>query len=243
MAEALGLHVLDHAARVEVVQVDRCEPGAQEAARVLGAHLAGARSVARVSLAQQALHQAHHAARIRRRCVGAALAPVVLERAQGERDRRVRPLRGASLRAARAHTSSLHVTQELLWSGCRRGLCPGAPDVNARVVVAAADADAVERGDVHRCRAVELARTRSVARLPDLEQLRQPAAMACGQRRADGVPRVSQRAGDPALAHIPRAQPHVVAVCLQPLVILKRDPVAEHVHRLGFAAEVRSELL
>ena len=35
----------------------------------------------------------------------------------------------------------------------------------------------------------------------------------------------------------------VAAVGLQPLVVLWRDPVAEHVHGLGLAAEMRRQLL
>ncbi len=54
---------------------------------------------------------------------------------------------------------------------------------------------------------------------------------------------VGQRAGDLALVHVGGAELDVAAVGLQPLVVLGRDPVAEHVHRLRLAAEVRGQLL
>ena len=67
--------------------------------------------------------------------------------------------------------------------------------------------------------------------------------MARGQRRADGVVGVGERARDLALVQVGGAQLDVAAVGLQPFVILGGDPVAEHVNRLGLAAEVRGELL
>ena len=54
--------------------------------------------------------------------------------------------------------------------------------------------------DVHERRQVELLGARAVARLPDREQLRQAAAVARRQRRADGVERVRERGGDLVLA-------------------------------------------
>ena len=63
------------------------------------------------------------------------------------------------------------------------------------------------------------------------------------QRRADRVVGVGERAHDLALVHVGGAHLHVAAVGLQPLVVLGGDPVAEHVHRLRLAAEVRGQLL
>ena len=89
----------------------------------------------------------------------------------------------------------------------RRRLRPRAADVDARVVVGAADADAAVRLDVDRGRVVELRRARAVADLPDVEQLREPAPVARQQRRLDGVERVRQRAGDLVLVQVGRRRP------------------------------------
>ncbi len=54
---------------------------------------------------------------------------------------------------------------------------------------------------------------------------------------------VGQCACDLPLVEVCRTQLDVAAVGLEPLVVLGRDPVAEHVHRLGLAAEASGELL
>ncbi len=102
---------------------------------------------------------------------------------------------------------------------------------------------AVARGHVRGGRPVELTRSRAVADLPHAEQLRQATAVAGAQRRGHRVVGVRQRARDLALVHVRRAQLDVAAVRLQPLVVLGRDAVAEHVHRLWLAAEARGQLL
>ncbi len=153
------------------------------------------------------------------------------------------PLRGAALRAAGCDRAGADVREQL---GRRRGerrLRPGTSDVDARVVVGAADAGAVERRDVCRGRSVQLTGARAVAHLPDVEQLRQAAAVARSQRRADVVVGVGQRAGDLTLVHVGGAQLDVVAVRLQPLVIVRRDAEAEHVHGLRLAAKGGGQLL
>ena len=61
--------------------------------------------------------------------------------------------------------------------------------------------------------------------------------MARLQRRGDGVERVGQRAGDLVLGQVARDDLDVVGVRLQPVVVVRRDPVAEHVDRLRLAAE------
>ena len=72
------------------------------------------------------------------------------------------------------------------------GACgPRAPDVDAGVVVGAADADAAVRVDVDRGRAVELGRARAVADLPDVEQLGEPAPVA----RRSAAPRRRRTGG------------------------------------------------
>ena len=124
-----------------------------------------------------------------------------------------------------------------------RRLRPGPADVHARVVVAAAEADAAVGLDVDRGRLVELARAGAVADLPDLEQLRQAAPVARQQRRLDGVERVGERAGDLVLVQVARDDLDVVGVGLQPVVVVRRDPVAEDVHGLGLAAEAGGQLL
>ena len=136
----------------------------------------------------------------------------------------MRPLGGAALRAAREDVAGAHVREELLGRARGRRFGVGAPDVHARVVVAAADADAVARGDVRGRRPVELAGARAVADLPHAEQLGQAAAVAGAQRGGDGVVGVRQRAHDLPLVHVRGAQLDVAAVRLQPLVVLAVMP-------------------
>ena len=141
-------------------------------------------------------------------------------RGRGRRSASPRPsARIASAIAACAHlaaepcspcaldAAAADVGEEL---GRRRGARrrrPGAADVDARVVVGAADADAAVGLDVDRGRVVELAGARAVADLPDLEQLREPAPVARQQRRLDGVERVGQRAGDLVLVQVAARRP------------------------------------
>ena len=147
------------------------------------------------------------------------------------------PLRRAALLAARERFAGTHLREEVPGIGGAGRFRPGAADVDAGVVVAAADAGAVTRGDVGCGGPVELARARAVAHLPDREQLGQAPAVAGRQRRCDRVVGVRERAGDLALVHVGGAQLDVAAVRLQPVVILGRDAVAEHVHGLWLAAE------
>ncbi len=133
--------------------------------------------------------------------------------------------------------------EELRGGAGARRFAVGAADVDAGVIVAAADADAVAGGDVCGSGPVELAGARAVADLPDLEQLGQAPAVARLQRRGDVVVGVRERARDLALVQIGAAQLDVVAVGLQPVVVIGGDPVAEHVHGLRLAAEVGRQLL
>jgi len=95
--------------------------------------------------------------------------PATAERSCGERDRGVRPLRGAALLSTGEHAPSAQVFEELLRRARWRRLRPRAPDVDAGVVVGAADPGAVERRDIGRGRTVQLARAGAVAHLPDVE--------------------------------------------------------------------------
>ena len=139
----------------------------------------------------------------------------------GRIGRRRRPRRAPSVRTAIAIAACAHLAADP-WSppaitrparrcarnslrrGCRRGLRPRPPDVDAGVVVGAADADAAAGLDVDPRGLVELGRAGAVADLPGAEQLREPPAMAGGERGGDGVERVRERARDLVLVEVRR---------------------------------------
>ncbi len=234
--------VIDGARRaIEVVEPDRAKPCAQQAAGVVGIEVVAHRAATRVALAQQAADHRHHASGVRPFAL--PVRRVLAERARGQRDRRVRPLGGAALRATGEHVAGADVREEVLRRARGRCFGVGAADVNSGVIVAAADADALACGDIRGRGAVELAGARAVADLPDAEQLGQTAAMPGAQRGLDGVVRVGERAHDLLFVHVGGAQLHVAAVGLQPLVVLAGDAVAKDVHRLGLAVKVRGQLL
>ena len=242
MAEALLLHVRHKLALIEMVELDRAQPRAQQAARVVGADVAADGPAASVALAQQSTDHPHDARRVRP--FATLLAGTLAgERTGGQRDRRVGPLGGTALHAASEHVAAAHVLEKVARCARGRGFAECPPDVNAGVIVAAADADPLARGDVCGCGPVELASARAIADLPDTEQLGQTTAMTRGQRGRDRVVRMSKRAHDLLFVHVARAQLDVAAVRLQPLVVLARDPVAEHVHSLWLAAKVSRQLL
>ena len=288
MSERLVLHVGDQAARVEVVELHRRQPRAQQTASVLGRDRpdptvrvvcpAGG-ALAGIALAQEAAHHRHHPLGVgtprasrapdagpgRWRGIGirrdhenglpascrtreargmSARGRIRDQRARGQRDRRVCPLRRAALRTTRCDAAGAHVREELLRRRGMGRLRVGAPDVYARVVVGTADADRVARGDICGGRTVQLGCAGAVADLPHAEQLRQAPAVARGQRSADHVVGMGQSAGDVALVHVSSAQLHVAGIGLQPVVVVGGDVVAEHVHRhRGLAAKVGGELL
>ena len=194
--------------------------------------------LAHVALGHQALDHAQHGARVERGAGGAV--PV---RADGERHRGVRPLRGAALLAARVGAAGAQVVEVLRPRRRDRRLGERAPDVDARVVVAAGDPGPAVGVDVDGGRHVELHRPRAVADLPDREQARQATAVLRGQRRADGVERVGERAGDLVGVQVAGARLDVAGVGLQPLVVAGRDAVAEDVHGLRLAVEGRGQLV
>ena len=130
------LHVGDEVGLGELVQADRDEPRTQQRASVRRGEVADGRALAAVAVAQHALGDLEHAHSLELRPLA-----VVPERADGERHRRVRPLLGAALLAAGRDPAGADVLEELL--GARRGRRDreGAADVDAGVVVAAADRD------------------------------------------------------------------------------------------------------
>ena len=164
VAEALVLHVGDQAALVEVVELDRGQPRAQQAAGVLGGEVAADGALARVALAQQPAHHRQHAlGRARRGRLPAPGVGVVSDArrapasARPARSRRAPTSRRCPARRGRATRPARTCARNSAGVRAARRFGVGASDVDAGVVVGAADADAVARGDVRRRGAVELA--------------------------------------------------------------------------------------
>ena len=86
-------------------------------------------------------------------------------------------------------------------------------------------------------------RAGAVARLPDREELREPAAVARQQRRLDRVEGVRERACDAALGELVGDGLDVAGERLQALVVVGRDPPAEDVDGLRLGAEPGGQLL
>ncbi len=177
--------------------------------------------------------------------VSLVLLPVqaTTKRAGGKRDGGVRPLGGAALGAASGDVAGAQVIEKLSRRSRGGGLGESAADVDAGVIVAAADADAAVGLDVDRRGVVELWGARAVAHLPDREEVGQASAVAGGQRSADVVVRVCEGTDDVVAVQVFGALLHVVVVRLEPFVVRGRDAVAEHVHGLGLATEGGGELL
>src|SRR5207244_5981016 len=154
-------------------------------------------------------------------------------------DRRVRPLRGASLRAPRLGAAGGDVVEKRFRRRRGRGLRPGAADVDAGVVVRAADPDRAVGLDVDGGWLVELAGPGAVSDLPDPEQLGEAAAVARSERCGHGEERVRQRGDDAVLVEIAGAGLEVAGSILERLVIVGGDPVTEDVDRLLLAADPR----
>ena len=155
----------------------------------------------------------------------------------------MRPLGGAALLAAGEGLAAAQVLQKLFRRGGGRRLGEGAADVHAGMVVGAADAGPAVGLDVEDGRHVELRGPRPVADLPDREQLRQTAAVALGQGRADVVEGMGQGACNLVLAKVGGAGLEIAGMGLQPLVVPGSDPVTEDVNRLGLAGEAGGQLL
>ena len=182
----------------------------------------------------------------RTRCwIGAhwSVAAAGAERADRERHRRVRPLRGAALLPVRGRASGADVREELLRGGGARGLGERPADIDSGVVIGPSDGGSPVGLDVHERRKIEFLGPRPVARLPDREQLGQAPPVARGERRGDGVEGMSERGRDLVVVQVRGARLDVVAVGLQPFVIVRGDAVTEDVHGLSLAFERRGQLL
>ena len=155
----------------------------------------------------------------------------------------MRPLRGAALRAVGGRSAGADVGEKLVGRRRPRGLRERAPDVDAGVIVRSPDRGAPVGLDVDERRQVELLGSRAVAGLPDREQLREPASVPRGQRRFDGIERVRERRRDLVRAEVLGARLDVVVVGLEPLVIVRGDPVTEDVDGLGLTLEPDGQLL
>lgn len=89
--------------------------------------------------------------------------------ARSERDRRVRPLGGGPLRPLGLCPARSEVIEKLFRRRRDRRFGPGPPDVNAGVVVRAADPARAVRLRVDGRRLVQLRGARAVSHLPDAE--------------------------------------------------------------------------
>ena len=192
--------------RPRICEPDAPQPGLEQAAGVLGTDVGGDLALAGGALADRPLGDLQHG----RRIGGGAVLAGSPSRARA---------RVASAIAACAHLAALpcsppasrraaaQVAQKLFRRGGRGRLGEGAADVHAGVVVGAADAGPAVGLDVDGGGHVQLRGPRPVADLPDREQLREAAAVALGQRGADVVEGVRERAGDPVLVEGMRRRP------------------------------------
>ena len=133
--------------------------------------------------------------------------------------------------------------EELLRGGGARGLGERPADIDSGVVIGPPDGGSPVGLDVHERRKIQFLGPRPVARLPDREQLGQASPVARGERRGDGVEGMSERGRDLVVVQVRGARLDVVAVGLQPFVIVRGDAVAEDVHGLRLAFERRGQLL
>ena len=194
---------------------------------------------------------------------GVALAHHPLDDLQ---DARRDPGGPARLAVVRASGSPAPSPRAPTWRRCpagrartrvRRGRAPGTPrgvrgarglgerpaDIDSGVVIGPTDGGSPMGLDVDERRQIQLLGPRAVARLPDREQLGQAPPVARRERRGDGVEGVGERRGDLVVVQVLGARLDVVAIGLEPLVIVGRDAVAEHVHGLGLALERSGQLL
>ena len=238
MEEALALHQPDQLTLREV-KLDGAQPRPQQRARVVRAEAGAGVARARVALLHQPLDHREDRAGVG----GGAGRLAAAERAGGERHRGVRPLRRAAVLAEWRGVTGPDLIEVVAPGRALLRLRERAADVDAGVIVRAADAGAAVCLDVDLGGRVELGRTRTVARLPDRKELRQAAAVARQERRLDGVERVRERACDLALRKLIGDGLDVAGERLQALVVGPGDPPAEDVHRLGLAAKPGRELL
>ncbi len=133
--------------------------------------------------------------------------------------------------------------QELSRGARRGGLGERAPDVESGVVVGSTDSDAAVRLDVEGGRRIELSWPRAVARLPGGKQLCEHAAVTGRERGGDVEERVGERTRDLVPMQVIGTGHDVALMCLQPLVVLGRNPPAQHVDGLGLLGEPGGQLL
>ena len=190
VAQLTVLEVAQQLALVDL-QIHRLEPRAQQRERVVGPEIPLRGALPNAALAHHALDDLENRAR-----VGPPIALAVAERSDRKRHRGVRPLRGAALVAVGDRVAGSDVSEELGRSGGSRRLGEGAPDVDPGVVVGPTDRGAAMGLDVHERGQVELLGPGAVARLPDREQLCQPAPVARRQRRLDRIERMRERGRD-----------------------------------------------
>ena len=224
--------------RLADLEVHRHEPRSQQRQRILRAEVATDRPVTDVALAHHPFDDLQDGGGI-----GSRRALAVPERPDRECHRGVGPLGGASLRSVGLGSAGAYVGEKLLGRVRSRGLRERTADIDSGVVVRAPDRGSPMGLDVDERRQVELLGARAVPCLPDREQLRQAPPVARGQRRLDGIEGVCQCRGDLARVQVLGAGFDVATVGLQPVVIVRRVPVTEHVHGLRFAAEPNGQLL
>ncbi len=237
VAERVVLHRGQEIRGLQVPQLDRIEPGAQQRAGVARLEIGAHRAAARVALAHDPLDHPQDGRRVE-----AILVAVAVQRADGQRHRGVRPLCRAALVARRVGAARADVRQELLRRFGARRLGPRAADVDPCVVIRATDAGATVRLDVDERRQVQFLGPRAVAHLPRAEELREPAAVARRQRGLDGVEGVRQRAGDVVLVKVLGDRLHAVADGLQVGELRRRDAKAQHMDRLRLLAKPAGQL-
>ena len=164
------------------------------------------------------------------------------ERAGREPECGVRPLRHAALVAGSACRTSQHQLEELTRGRGATCARERAPDIDARVVVGAADARRAPRLRPDRCRLVDLVGPGSVSSLPEREEIGQAPQVGAGERLLDGRERVGERASDTVLAEVGGARLDVRTTLLKPQVIVARDVPAEDVDGPGLSAKASREL-
>ena len=222
------------------VEIHRDQPRPQQRERIACLQVGSVRAVPGIALGHHPLDD------LQDRCwIGAhwSVAAAGAERADRERHRCVRPLRGAALLPVRGRATGADVREELVRGGGARGLGERPADIDSGVVIGPSDGGSPVGLDVHERRKIEFLGPRAVARLPDREQLGQTPPVARGERRGDGVEGMSERGRDLVVVQVRGARLDVVAVGLQPFVIVRGDAVTEDVHGLSLAFERRGQLL
>ncbi len=241
VGEAVGLQHLEQLAAAGL-DPDPGEPGLEQAAGVLGADVGGDLAFAGVALADHPFGHLQHRGRVGASRPDDLDAGVVEGAASRAPSRRASTSRRNLVRPALRHGRRAS-GEKLFRRGGGRHLGPGAADVDAGMVVGAADPGAAAGVDVDGGGHVQLRGARPVADLPDREELGEPPPMAPCERRRDVEEGVRQGAGDLVLVQVRGTGLDVAGVGLQPLVVSGSDPVTEDVNRLWLAGETGGQLL